>query len=173
MPETEREIERYKRIESWIDAGHGCCLLREPQAAELTQDALLYFDGVRYRLLAWAVMPNHVHVLFEQRTGWELSRVVTAWKSYTGRRLMPMMRALPGMGNARHVWYREYRDRYVRDQRHYQAVMAYVHNNPTAAGLCRTPELWPWSSARLYADDSLSYDPTGSARHQPGDESKE
>ncbi len=163
MPESEREVERYKRIEAWIDAGHGCCLLREPRAAELTQDALLYFDGVRYRLLAWAIMPNHVHVLFEQIRGWKLARVVTTWKSYTGRRLIPMMRVLPGMGSARHVWYREYRDRYVRDQRHFHAVMAYVHNNPTAASLCATPEAWRWSSARIHLEDGHTDGPTGSA----------
>jgi REP element-mobilizing transposase RayT len=66
---------------------------------------------------------------------------------------MPIMRALPGMRNARHVWYREYRDRYIRDQDHFQAVVAYIHNNPAKAGLCRTPETWLWSSARLYHDD--------------------
>ncbi len=173
LPESEQEVERYRRIEAWIDAGHGCCLLRDPRAAQLTQDALLHFDGVRYHLLGWAVMPNHVHVLFEQMKGWKLSGVVTAWKSYTGRRLMPKLRALPGMGSARHVWYREYRDRYVRDQRHFQAVMAYIHNNPVAARLCDTPEAWPWSSARLYLQDDLSEDNTGSARLQPGEASEE
>jgi len=173
MPESEQEIERYKRIEAWIDSGHGCCLLRQPKAAELTQQVLLNFDGIRYHLLAWAVMPNHVHTLFEQIQGWKLSSVIASWKSYAGRRLMPIMRALPGMRNARHVWYREYRDRYIRDPDHFQSVIAYIHNNPAKAGLCRTPESWPWSSARLYLDDSARVDPTGSARLQPGEESKE
>ena len=65
MPSAARDADRRKRIEEWIDAGHGCCLLREPAAARLVQNALLHFDGVRYRLLAWVVMPNHVHALFQ------------------------------------------------------------------------------------------------------------
>jgi putative transposase len=56
VPPERQDAERRKRIETWFDAGHGCCLLREPVAACLVQDALLFFDGARYRLLAWVVM---------------------------------------------------------------------------------------------------------------------
>ena len=60
-----RDTERRRRMEALIDAGHGSCLLREPRHAQLVQTSLLAFDSTRYRLLAWVVMPNHVHVLFQ------------------------------------------------------------------------------------------------------------
>ena len=80
-----------------FDAGHGCCLLREPAAACLVQDALLCFDGVRYRLLAWVVMPNHVHVLFQPLEGWTMARIVASWKSFTGRRLASAAAGVAGI----------------------------------------------------------------------------
>jgi putative DNA methylase len=59
----QREIELRRRIEEYLDAGHGACWLRRPEIAALVEGALRYFDGQRYRLLAWCVMPNHVHTL--------------------------------------------------------------------------------------------------------------
>jgi REP element-mobilizing transposase RayT len=149
VPLARQDVERRKRIEAWIDAGHGGCLLREPLAACLVQDALLFFDGVRYRLLAWVVMPNHVHVLFQPLEGWTMARIVASWKSFTGKRLAPMLPASLGSNAVHRVWDREYWDRFIRDEWHLQAAREYIHNNPVKAGLVRSPEEWEWSSARL------------------------
>lgn len=54
--------ERRKRIEAYLDAGHGSCSLKHPKVARLVEDAFLHFDAQRYKLLEWVVMPNHVHV---------------------------------------------------------------------------------------------------------------
>src|SRR5687768_1189545 len=51
------------RREAALDAGHGACWLRDPQIAALTENALLHFDAQRYRMIAWCIMPNHVHVM--------------------------------------------------------------------------------------------------------------
>ncbi len=48
-----------------LDAGLGACWLGRPDIAALVETALLHFDGGRYRLLAWCIMPNHVHVVVE------------------------------------------------------------------------------------------------------------
>lgn len=62
LPEERRSVEERKRIEAWLDAGSGCCALRHPAVARYVEDSLLHFDGERYALLAWCIMPNHVHV---------------------------------------------------------------------------------------------------------------
>lgn len=59
LPEARRDIEKRKSIEHWLDAGMGCCALRNAEAAAFVQKSLLHFDGDRYRVLAWAIMPNH------------------------------------------------------------------------------------------------------------------
>jgi putative transposase len=87
MPENERKQQRREKYETFLDAGNGSCVLREPEAAEIVQDALFRFDGERYRLVAWVIMPNHVHVLLEVLPGFLLARVVQSWKSFTARRI--------------------------------------------------------------------------------------
>ena len=54
-----------ERIEFFLDAGHGDCHLKKPEIAEIVAGALKHFDGERYHLHAWCVMPNHVHVIVE------------------------------------------------------------------------------------------------------------
>ncbi|WP_198146031.1 hypothetical protein [Desulfonatronovibrio magnus] len=67
MPEDNRETERRKRIESWLDKGIGCCALAHPEVAEIIQDTLKRFHGQKYQLFAWCIMPTHVHVLILQK----------------------------------------------------------------------------------------------------------
>jgi putative transposase len=85
MPVEKRDVERRIRVEAWMDSGYGSCILREPPVASLVQAALQFFDGQRYRLLAWVVMPNHVHVLFQPMTGWTVAKIVASWKKFTAR----------------------------------------------------------------------------------------
>lgn len=142
-----RERERRKRLEALLDAGHGGCVLRRPGVANLVQKSLLSFDGERYRLIEWVVMPNHVHTLFQTMNGWTMRKVVASWKSFTGRRISDLTRKVGATRDQ--VWYREYWDRYIRDEKHFANVVAYIHNNPVKAGLVRSPKEWPWNSARV------------------------
>ena len=146
LPETRREVERRKRIERWLDAGTGCCALGHPEVARYVQDSLMHFHGERYRLHAWCVMPNHVHVLIEPLMN--LGMIVQGWKSHTARWVLRRKKELaleiPGSGQ---LWMREFWDRFIRDAGHYERVVEYIHQNPVQAGLCRAPEAWPWSSA--------------------------
>jgi len=64
-----------------LDAGHGRRDLARPEIGSLVQTALISFDGARYRLGAWCVMPNHVQVLEVMKPGYGLERIVHSWKS--------------------------------------------------------------------------------------------
>lgn len=145
VPRERQSVERRRRIEQWLDSGAGCCALRHPAVARVVQETLLRFDGGLYRLIAWCIMPNHVHVLIAPLA--ELGRIVKSWKSYSGRWAMGRNAEL-GLGvPGKAFWMREYWDRYIRDQKHFDAVVEYIHQNPVKAGLCATPDAWPWSSA--------------------------
>lgn len=123
----------------------GCCALSHVEVAAVVQDTMLKWDGERYRLIAWCIMPNHVHALLEPLT--PLSKILQSWKSYTGRWAMAKDAEL-GLGvPGERFWMRESWDRYIRDLRHFEAVKFYIERNPVEAGLCASPEQWPWSSA--------------------------
>ena len=125
-----------------LDEGLGACPLQDQSAAEIVENALLHFDGARYHALAWCVMPNHVHVLIEQTVGFSLPEIVRSWKTYTAARI----NALNGARGP--FWARDYFDRFMRDEAHFEQTIAYIETNPVKAGLCSTPEAWPFSSAR-------------------------
>jgi REP element-mobilizing transposase RayT len=69
-------VEFRRRIEEYLDAGHGACWLHRADIAALVEGALLHFDQQRYRLLAWCIMPNHVHALIETMEGFPLPDVL-------------------------------------------------------------------------------------------------
>ena len=96
---------------------------------------------MRYRLLAWCIMPTHVHVLVAQIDGWPLAGIVHAWKSFTAHQVNGIL------GSRGTFWARDYFDRMILDEEHLFATGCYIEANPVACGLCAAPELWPWSSA--------------------------
>jgi hypothetical protein len=73
LKEEQKRILMQRRIERYLDQGYGEALLKVPQVATMVQDSLLNFDGSRYRLFAWVVMPNHVHSLMTRSEELELS----------------------------------------------------------------------------------------------------
>ena len=140
LAEHDRETERRRRIEAALDRGYGACWLRRPAVAALVRDALLHFDGTRYRLHEWVIMPNHVHVLATPLHGFSLSGVVHSWKSYTAKQANKVLK------RQGEFWHKDYFDRFMRDEEHCQATVEYIHRNPVTAGLCESEEGWEWSS---------------------------
>ena len=127
-----------RKIEEYFDRGAGACHLRDPRIAELVANALRFWDGERYRLMAWCVMPNHVHVVFRLLPGQELDHLMRSWKSYTAR----MANRILGRTGA--FWQREYYDRLVRDASELERAVQYITSNPERAGL--TGWSWVWSA---------------------------
>ena len=141
FPAKERQTEREKRLAAMLDRGAGECHLRDPRVAETVEDALLYFDVERYRLLCWCVMPNHVHTMIEILPGHPLEKVLHSWKSFTSKEAN---RILNREGS---FWQREYHDRFIRDGDHFRWACFYIEGNPVKAGLVKEAEEWRWSSA--------------------------
>lgn len=130
-----------KKIEEYQDSGKGACYLRDERIAALVQDTLKRFDGERYRLIAWCVMPNHVHLLVEAKTGYPLSDTVHSWKSFSAHKANDLL------GRKGKFWMPDYFDRFIRDGKHFVASCEYIRQNPVKAGLVVAPEDWPWGSA--------------------------
>ena len=162
LPEEARESAKRQKIEHWLDASMGCCALRHPEVARYIQDAFLHFHGKRYHLHAWCVMPNHIHVLIEPLA--ELAVIVQTWKSFTARWVLARNAELELGVPGKNLWMREYWDRFIRDENHYRGTVHYIHHNPVMAGLCATPEAWPWSSAARIATPGSAGVPAGTCR---------
>ncbi len=133
---------RARRVAAALDAGHGACLMRDPALAEIVEASLLHGAGTQYQLFSWVVMPNHVHALISPNAGNRLGDIVQAWKSWTAKAINRHR------GASGPVWQREYFDRYIRNERHFAAAVAYIEANPVKAGLAAQPRDWRFGSAR-------------------------
>lgn len=129
------------RIEAYLDQGYGTCHLADDRIAALVQDALLHFDGERYRLSAWVLMPNHVHLLAAPLAGHSLSNMMHSIKSYTAQQANKILQR-----NGR-FWFEDYFDRYIRNAKHFENVLSYIEDNPVKVGLCESARHWRFGSA--------------------------
>ena len=115
--------------EAWLDQGHGECILRRPQIAATIANSLRHFDGDRYALDSFVVMPNHVHVLVRPHESHSLSEILHSWKSFSAKEINKL-RERSGA-----VWQDENYDRMVRDFAELERYRDYIKENPVAAKL--------------------------------------
>ncbi len=158
----EREAELRKSCELYLDAGHGSCVLAHPECAAVVEDSLLWGDGQLYRLVAWCIMPTHLHVILEPLPGHTLGPTIKSIKRHTTKRIKQIVRhgcrgkaalgvdwemAQNLLSKGVRVWQRESWDRFVRNPEHFKKSVAYVENNPVKAGLVEAATDWQWGSA--------------------------
>ena len=110
-----------ERVERYLDNGYGSCFMKDDRIARLVQDALFHFDGARYSLAAWCIMPNHVHVVMQsfaerENTGGtpvphsELPEILHSWKSFTAKEANRLLR------RSGDFWQAEYYDHLIRNK---------------------------------------------------------
>ena len=124
--------ERYRRAEHYLEEGHGACLLRDPRAARIAADAIRFFDGDRYNVHAWCLMPNHAHVLLTMYGAWLPTTIMGSWKSYSAKEINK------ALGRSGDFWQDEGFDHLVRGPNSFARICRYVWENP------RTLTDWPW-----------------------------
>lgn len=139
--EIEDDRECRKQLEEYLDRGRGECHLRRPDLAKLVEEAFRYHHKEWYDLLAWVVMPNHVHFLIKVETS--LSMIVKELKRYTAREANKLL------GRRGEFWMDDYFDTYMRDSEHELRTRRYIENNPVKALQVREAKEWRWGSARF------------------------
>ena len=124
-----------EKVERYLDAGHGACWMKQDRIAGIVAGAITYFDGQRYGLAAWCVMPNHAHVVLKPNHGYALPDIQHSWKSFSAKQAN---KALARRGK---FWQEESYDHLIRDEADFDHCVAYTLVNPELAGL----KGWRWS----------------------------
>lgn len=119
-----------------LDECHGSCLLKDPALASIVGDAIRQFDGDKYDLDRFVIMPNHVHVLVQFRQENGLRVIGQSWMRYTARAINQRT------GSTGAVWQREPFDHAVRSSDQFEYFQRYIAGNPVKAGLNREEYLY-------------------------------
>jgi len=113
----------------FLDRGNGDCALRDATLAEIVARGLRHFDGDRYHLGDFVVMPNHVHLLVCLLGLTEIERQCKSWKRFMA---CEINRALARRGR---FWQEESFDHLVRSPEQFEHFQRYIGENPSNAGL--------------------------------------
>jgi REP element-mobilizing transposase RayT len=127
-------LRRYQ-LEQYLDKGRGSAWLKRPEVAAIAEDAVRFFQREWYELKAWVIMPNHVHVLFEQKVS--LRKILESWKKHSAGKINKFL------GRSGRFWQRDYWDTYMRDPDQELKARGYIENNPIKATLVTETGLCP------------------------------
>ncbi|MDX9796223.1 MAG: transposase [Arcobacteraceae bacterium] len=93
----------------------------------LMKDILYSKNHTLYTIEICAIMPNHIHILLQQHAS--LEKIV---KYIKGRSAIEMNKKLNLKGQ---FWHRNYFDKLIRNEKHFNLVYEYIQNNPLKAHL--------------------------------------
>ena len=140
----------------WMDraldeARCGPAWLRREELAQTVVEALRYAaDKLRYfDLHAFAVMPNHVHVLLLPLV--DPSKLLHSVKGFFAREANKLLGR-----SGEPFWQRESYDHWVRSETEFERIRRYIEENPVRAGLVARAEDYPWSSAYAGANAGMA-----------------
>jgi len=149
LPQAEREIRlqtKDNRFFDWFDrliaiSPDVPSLLHKDGIREIVEESFKHFDGLRYTLLCYCIMPNHVHVLILPRLQedgkiYSISHIVYTWKKYTAAAINKIL------GKQSSLWQKESYDSLVKDNNSLERVLEYIVNNPVKAKLVDDWQQW-------------------------------
>lgn len=144
----------YARYDNYLDKeGYGACYLKQAEVAGIVKDKLHELDGECYDLQAYCIMSNHVHVLIdtmEQLKHLDDDFILDVPEDYI--QLHKIMQRIKGstaryanleLGRKGTFWQKDSYDHYVRNEKEWNNILAYILNNPVKAGLEKDWEAWP------------------------------
>jgi type I restriction enzyme R subunit len=165
----------FAQADEWLDARPACHHLKDPKLAGCVANALAYFEGERYEVYAYVIMPSHFHWIFRPLDQWVASL------SPCGAGLQPALPSDQQVANLLHekaklrtprerimhsikrhsarecnkllgkqgpFWQDESYDHCVFDLEELGRIIVYIEQNPVRAGLIKVSHDWPFSSAR-------------------------
>lgn len=142
-----------RRVDGWLDEGHGSCCFSNRKSTEILASAVTKFHNQRFHVGAYAIMPNHCHLIIRPFTGFAVEDRVGAMKKYSTIELRKHEN-LPEP-----FWMQESHDRIIRDENHLAKAIEYIGLNPAKAGLGAQAS-WRCWIAEDWREASWVFDPS-------------
>jgi putative transposase len=152
----------FAEYDGYLDGNRRKPWLADAGVGSIVRSNLYHHHGRKYHLMAYCVMPNHVHVVLQPIEVREqlsisrnqdhvgerddgispLSKIMHSLKSYTAHE------ANKQMDRSGAFWQRESYDHWIRDEEELERIVNYIQANPVTAGLVQRPQDWLFCSCR-------------------------
>jgi len=149
-----------KQLDEKLDVGLGSCVLKQVEVRNIVRDALYHFDGERYVLHDWVIMPNHVHVLLTLQETHDLSKVLQSIKSFSAKKINRLL------NRSGKLWQKESFDHIVRSAESFKRLRTCIADNPRELQDCEFAlgqEIVAWDKENL-----TGRDPAASSKRRQG-----
>ncbi len=119
------------------------------ESRDITFNSILFHNNKKYKLYAFVIMPDHVHLLLQplektKNSFYSLSEILHSIKSYSANQINKMLKNTGKMPVPPRVWLDENYDRIIRDHNEFQEKMNYIINNPVKTSLVETANDYKW-----------------------------
>jgi type I restriction enzyme R subunit len=140
----------FARLDTILDGQPAVRHFENPAVAEIVRDGIYHFANVRYHLIAYVIMPSHLHWVFQPIPSWcetlppgrsPREVIMHSLKSFTATRCNLVL------GRRGTFWQDESFDHWIRSDDEQSRIVEYVEYNPVKAGLVREPHAYVFSSA--------------------------
>lgn len=118
-----------------LDHCHGSCVLKQAELAETVAVSLKHFDGDRYELTDFIIMPNHVNLLAAFADAERMLAQCESWKHFTATQINRQL------GRCGRFWQQDGFDHLIRSLEQFERLRKYIADNPEKAGLPRDSAL--------------------------------
>jgi putative transposase len=127
---------------------HGPIWLKDHYIAQIVYNAILFRDKKEYDLIAFTIMPNHVHILFspieikaivENKSDTNITTILQGLKKFTAKECNKIL------NRSGSFWQYESYDHVVKNDKELKNITNYILNNPVKANLCKNQEDWKYS----------------------------
>jgi len=119
--------------------------LKQDAVAKEAAQSWHFWDTKKIDLLAYCIMPNHVHVVFrlfdneEIKQDVYLNQIMHSVKGFSAKKCNQVL------GLSGEFWQHESYDRLVRNDTELKNIIHYILENPVKANLCKDQKDWKWS----------------------------
>ncbi|MEI8230248.1 MAG: transposase [Candidatus Peregrinibacteria bacterium] len=150
------ELLRLQResVQRFLRNGYGACWLKDGFVANTVANALRFFEDKRYKLFAWCIMPNHVHIVVKPFPGMKLTSIVRSWKVFSAKE------ANAYLNRSGSFWCEDNYDHLIRNTDELRHAIEYTWSNPEYAGFREWK--WRWKSEK----EVLRFSETQSSGHR-------
>jgi putative transposase len=126
-------------------------LLDEGICSLILDDLEFYRKKYQFELLAYVIMPDHLHLLLSLTGDGNISKVMHDFKSHAAQEINKTLKKESAF------WQEGFYDHIIRDERDFRKRIDYIHKNPLTAGLVKDVSDFKFSSFRNYylGDDSV------------------